>query len=252
VIKPPDYELAEMSARQKNAEALRGRLMSADVREKIRNWADRYNLEEEFVLYKLKTDEVFALHFIKDPVKQSVHQKVAAAHLDKIPLVIDFEMLPSGGDNSEFVFQGTVQTHGQLKADTTPKGKSIDFKWHFEYCGKELRVYATHKHTKDDGGGQDHQFADIKRFLEAASYSHAHDKVFMAICDGPYYQRPTGAYRSRLELLNTECVGRRSVACTIAEVPQQYARFINLWLKHHSFPITEDLANQLAVLEDVG
>jgi hypothetical protein len=42
------------------------------------------------------------------------------------------------------------------------------------------------------------------------------------------------------------------VACTIAEVPQQYARFINLWLKHHSFPITEDLANQLAVLEDVG
>lgn len=233
MIIPPDYIQAERDARLANAEKLRSNLTSTDIREKILSWAYKYSLDENLVLYKVKTDDTFALHFIKDPVKQTFHQKIAANHVASLPLVSDFEVLPSGGTAAQYVVHGMIVPGSTLQESTTSHGKSIDFSWYFSYQGKRLRVVATHKHTKDNGGGQDLQFADVKRFLEEAAFSHGQDTAFLAICDGPYYQRPYGTRRSRIAALNEDCPGRRSKACAIGGLPSVYRELIQTWLTHH-------------------
>lgn len=248
MISPPDYIQAEKNARLENAESLRANLTSSDVLKKIKSWALKHNLEPEFVLYKVKTDDTFALYFIKDPVKQTFHQKVAAKHLkDNVPCISNFEVLPAGGANAQYVVRGMVVTGSTVSGATTSHGKSIDFIWYFSYLEKTLRVVATHKHTKDDGGGQDLQFADVRRFLEEASFSHDPNTVFLAICDGPYYQRC-----SRITTLNEDCPGRRSAACTIEDVPMRYAYFIRTWLNHHRLEPDAGLLSDLALLESTA
>lgn len=246
MIVPPDYIAEEKRARLANAEELRERINEPDTQRKIANWAERFSLEPEFVRYKVLTDDTFALQFIKDPGRQSLHQRVAAAHLNsKVPLVQDFQALSSGGPNAEYVVNGLVVSHQQFQSVQTP-GKSIDFKWRFARSGRVLRVYATHKHTKEEGGSQDNQFADVKAFFAQAAPCRDPNTLFLAIVDGEYYQRP--ARTPRIRELQQGHAGPRSAVCTIASLPRVYGAALYGWFGHHGLVASQEEQQSLDVL----
>lgn len=232
MIAPPDYAFAEKQARLENAELLRARLTAPDVVLKIQNWAERYGFEPEFIRFKVLTDDTFALQFIKDPAKQSIHQRVAAEHIrTKIPLVEEFKTPPSGGSKALYVVRGMYVEGSTLHAATNNHGKSIDFMWSYTKAGKTLRVFATHKHTKEEGGSQDNQFADIKRFLSEAQSCKNVDVLFLAICDGAYYQNPYNKRATRLQALAEDNPGPRTRACTIGDLPCVWGNELAVWME---------------------
>lgn len=239
MIIPPDFDQAEKQARLENAELLRANLNAEEVSRKIASWAKKYSLEPEFVRYKVLTDDTFALHFVKDPAKQSIHQKVAAQHIKtKIPLVEEFATPPGGGANALYVVRGLVVAGSTLHAATNDHGKSIDFLWSYSRAGKTLRVYATHKHTKEEGGSQDNQFADVKRFLKEAVACRDPNVLFVAICDGDYYLLPYDSRGSRLQTLVEDFPGKRTASCSIAGLPNVWGSALAQWLKDHSLTPT--------------
>lgn len=234
MIPGPDFELAEKQARLANAEKLRANLNAPDVQQKVRNWAERYSLEPEFVRYKVLTDDTFALTFAKDPIRQTLHQQVAAEHIkSRIPLVENFTSLPSRGPSAEYVLSGMVIGGAEVAPATNSHPKSIDFKWDFTFNGRTLRIFASHKHTRQEGGSQDNQYSDIRLFMEQARPCHNQNHLFLAICDGEYYQRRPGAGGlTRIATLNRELAGDRCCACTTAELPMVYGAFLERWFTH--------------------
>lgn len=243
MIFSPDYVLAEKQARLDNAEKLRANLNAEDIAKKITNWAKKYSLEPEFVRYKVLTDDTFALHFVKDPAKQSIHQKVAALHIrDNIPLVEEFVTPAAAGASALYVVRGLVMPGSTLHTATNDHGKSIDFLWSYSRCGKTLKVFATHKYTKEEGGSQDNQFADVKRFLKEAVSCRDTDVLFVAICDGDYYLMPHDGRKSRLESLQEDFPGKRTRSCSIAELPIVWGRALNDWMVEHAFKPTDSEA----------
>lgn len=159
----------------------------------------------DYVVNRLFSDDLFILHFIKDPQKQSFHQKAALEYLAKVPMVSKAIQLPSSGSNALYVINGQLIFGYQIT--TSQLGKSIDFKW--EYVDKDgvvVNCYATHKHTKVAGGTQDNQFKDVINFFENSSKYSNHkngSNFFYAICDGQYYQNPYGGFKSKIEYLNS-------------------------------------------------
>lgn len=248
MILGPDYDQIELAARRANAEKLRESPNSRDVQTKINSWAARFGLEPEFVRYKFLTDDTFALNFVKDPGRQTMHEALAATHIKtRIPFVSHFEKLPSGGASALYVVDGGLVIPGeQLHATTSVHGKSIDFRWTFSKEGKVLSVCCTHKHTKEGGGSQDNQFMDVKRFMQAARDCRDHNAVFLAICDGAYYQQAYDRRPSRIAALNEDFNGRRLRACCINELSSVYASFVERWMEFHKMSLTEDEAGELA------
>lgn len=251
MILAPNYAELEQAARLKNARKLRSQLNSPAVQMKIENWAARWGLEPEFVRYRLLTDDVFALHFAIDPTRQTFHQKVAAKHIANLPLVECFEQLPSGGASAEYVVHGLVVRGETVTTATNHHGKSIDFKWSLTIAERTLKVVATHKHTKSEGGSQDNQFADVKRFLDEAKFCRDHDTALLAICDGPYYTRPYDGKDSRLLALEHDYPGPRSRVCTIETLPGVYSSLVGQWVNHHKLDLTKDQLDALALLSDI-
>jgi hypothetical protein len=251
MILAPDYVEAERQARLANAAELRENLRSPDLKEKVNKWSKRNGFEPEFVTYKFLTDDTFALNFIKDPVKQSFHQRIAAEHLrTRVPLISRFTMLPAGGTMALYAVNGLVVNGETISQTSASHGKSIDFEWVFDYRGKTLKVLATHKHTKENGGGQDLQYEDVRKFLVEAKLSKSLDTFYFAICDGPYYQRPYASQASRVAALNVDCVGPRARACTIGEIPGIYGGVVEEWMSHHRLTPNAELTADLEALRN--
>ena len=117
-----------------------------DLEVKIRNFAEKWSFEETYIKNELKTNELLLLSFVKEPGKQTFHQHFAAKYLSSLPLIENFEQLPSGGNDALYVVNGKI-VKGKDK-DDQKTGKSIDFKWEYTFNGKTLAFYATHKYTK--------------------------------------------------------------------------------------------------------
>lgn len=248
MIVPPDYDREEKAARLANAEELRNDINSPSVVNKIASWAARNSLEPEFVRFKVLTDDTFALHFAKDPGRQSLHQKVAARHIrDVVPLVEQFRALSAGGPDAEYVVNGMV-VNGAAWKNIQGEGKSIDFRWSLTRAGKTFTVYATHKHTKDEGGSQDNQHADVRLFLEAAQRCTDPNVLFVAICDGPYYLRASGTGRTRLAELEANYARRRVRVCNIAALPAIYGNAVREWTQGSASMLTASDEEKLELL----
>ncbi|PZS93375.1 hypothetical protein [Stenotrophomonas maltophilia] len=214
-----DYAAKEAEAIQANLANLRRRLKSGklgrDLDLKINNFALRYNLEVDLIRYKLLHDDLFQLTFIKDPARQSLHEKEAFNYLKSLPGVINPQRLPSKGPGSKYVNGGTVQTFEQIEG-VAGRSKSIDFEWIMARPdGTRVSCFATHKHTKECGGSQDNQFKDVQSFMEKVKSQTSTRFYFFAICDGAYYERPLGTHTSHHDYLNAFFAGPRSKAVTI-------------------------------------
>lgn len=87
--------------------------------------------------------------------------------------------------------------------------KTIDFKWKHS---KKV-VYASHKYIKDEGGAQDNQFSDVMAFISVAAKILTKEPeyaIFVAICDGPYFQRTAGD-DSRISRMRKQVSSHRGI-----------------------------------------
>ena len=248
MLKTLDYGVEEKKARTENVAKLLAELDTSATSVKILNFADKFDLDPLDVKEKIKSDSMFALNFIKDPLKQSLHEDLAAKHIEnELPLVRGFQQLPTRGENALYVQDGEIVSGADLEGEF--KGKSLDFTWHYACEGHRLDVYAMHKHTKAEGGSQDNQYTDLKLFLEAASSNTNKDNLFIAICDGPYYQRTVNS-STRIDTLNTHFAGEQGVACSIDQLPTVWHQSLNNWKTHHDIEIDDADTVEYLILDE--
>lgn len=203
-----------------------------DLEVKIRNFAEKWSFEEQFIMNELKTNELLLLSFVKEPGKQTFHQHFAAKYLSTLPLIENFEQLPSGGNEALYVVNGKI-VKGKDKDDQIT-GKSIDFKWEYTFNEKTLTFYATHKYTKNSGGSQDNQYKDVQEFHTESRNCINENILLLSITDGPYYLLKETSVKkqnlTKLEYLSKQYKGFRNLATTMNTLIKDISKFIIQWL----------------------
>ncbi len=151
---------------------------------KIKNWAEKFGYSFNTIKNKILEDEVFRCFFAKDPAKQNIYENIASKYIDSLDNVQQFKKLSSAGDNALYLSSGKLLKGSEIR-NQAKDTKSIDFHW----TTNQTTVYASHKYTKDVGGAQDNQYADMQEFLKNARDCSLKNVMFIAICDGEYYQK---------------------------------------------------------------
>lgn len=191
---------AEIQKRKRlNVDAVVKGNVDEKIRIKMMETAREYGITYTQVQEYCKTVPGYAELFAKAPLRQNICEDLAAVHIRRyIADKGSFLRLPQGGNDSWHI----VENVGVLREEDLPSEhargrvvKSLDFAWK----SGSTWVFASHKHTGDEGGSQDNQHNDLKAFISAATSlpeeivtpngELTSDVVFLAICDGPYYQR---------------------------------------------------------------
>lgn len=194
----PDYEAEFVAAIRRNLEKVLADLEAGNrgLKKKIATFSSRFDFLEAEIEQKMRDDPMFRAWFAKDPGKQKLHENAAAAFIQDLPGVEDFIQR---GHNELQLIGGAVVPRKEIRAQgASTRAKSIDFTWRvgpIEYC-------ASHKYTKEGGGGQDSQYEDLKAFIREANDSSKPDRIFLAIADGAYYSRTDSeTHTTKLERL---------------------------------------------------
>ena len=77
-MKKLDYKDQYKKQVEKNLKQVLNDLESKEMTQKISNWANKFNYSFESIKQKIITDEIFRCVFIKEPGRQSFHEKLAA------------------------------------------------------------------------------------------------------------------------------------------------------------------------------
>ena len=152
--------------------------------------------------------------------------------ISSLPLIENFEQLPSGGNDALYVVNGKI-VNGKDK-DDQKTGKSIDFKWEYTFNGKTLTFYATHKYTKSAGGSQDNQYKDVQEFHTESRNCINENILLLSITDGPYYLLKETSVKkqnlTKLDYLSKQYKGFRNLATTTNTLIKDISKFIIQWL----------------------
>jgi len=207
---PPDYDAIEKEEWRKNASLVCNELNSKSERlmKRIRLFIARFGFSTTDVENKIGTDSMFAAHFAKEPRRTGIHERLAAAWVESLPMVKQFKVLPKSGAGAIYVTRDGNIHHGEL---SNRPGKSLDFVWE---TGTKT-CYAMHKFTKEGGGNQDSQYKEMITILR--NFQSCNDKTcaLFIIVDGPYYKGNKIA-----ELRNgTRTHAPKSYALPIEELP---------------------------------
>lgn len=215
-----DYEYEYVKKLEENILFMRENLYSdPSYAVKIVNWSNKYRLHPEYVKKKILTDDLFALNFIKEPGRQNFHENLASDFIKSFDIVKNYKQLAKGGKNAKVIFSGMILNYKDA-LQSIQKPKTIDFEWTLSsQSGVEYKCFATHKYTKEAGGSQDNQYADIKNFMENALPNKSHHIIFYAICDGDYYQNLNRNGKNKIEELNDSfSSGNKLKALTINQL----------------------------------
>lgn len=200
-MEPLNYEYEYELKLKENINALyRDGLNDSGSMDKIKKWSKKYGFHHRFLEIKASMDDNFAIVFMKEPNKQGFHENLAAQYILSFPVVSNFKILPKSGNKALVIANGKIENF-TIKGKKT---KSIDFEWIIQTkSGKNIKCYASHKYTKEDGGSQDNQHNDLCHFMDQANTTEDENIIFFAICDGEYYQKMVvDEGCSRLELMN--------------------------------------------------
>lgn len=147
---------------------------------------------------KIQVDDMFARFFIKDPVLQSCYQHYAADYIREYTDALEVIELSANGPNALYVYKGKLCHKSDIPAEDVKLVKSIDFKITYG----NITIYASHKHTRKDGGNQSNQWYDLIHFSEHANLSLEPNIIYVALADGPYYSHTTAEGLTKMEHLN--------------------------------------------------
>jgi len=154
----------EKELRAKNLNELRENLDSSDNTFKIQKYAEKFGFLAEEIKDRIKSDDLVASFFAKDPSKQNFTEHLVAE-------LLNTKTMPQQGKNC-IRFDENGDMCSVKKPNTS---KSVDF--HIN------NTYITQKYTRSAGGAQDNQYADVVDFLIKGSKKN---KV-AAIVDGSYW-----------------------------------------------------------------
>lgn len=178
--------------------------------------------------------ELLAGMVMKDPVKQSFHEKKAhdflATHMvlvSALPI-----RLPNNGPGSK---------KASAQKGNASQVKTYDFEWEYSCSGETLRAHASHKYTSNGngngGGAQDNQFKDLCTFIEFhqanAQFTSPVSYRYYAIADGDYYQSPKKNGNLLKTRIEAECgkLGNDSPVrvLTVNDVALRWALDVGHW-----------------------
>ena len=93
---PPDYEMLEQAAWKESADQVKMRLNTQDqnILKKIKTYKWRFGYSEESIKDRIRSDGMFAAWFAKEPRRTKFHERIAAAWLEDIDVIHDFDSLP--------------------------------------------------------------------------------------------------------------------------------------------------------------
>jgi hypothetical protein len=72
-----DYKNQYKQQVEKNLKQVPKDLESKEMNQKISNWANKFNYSFETIKQKIVNDEIFRCVFIKEPGRQSFHERMA-------------------------------------------------------------------------------------------------------------------------------------------------------------------------------
>lgn len=172
--------------------ALRGRSAPEKLVNALFSSFDEKLSQEEARLAK----ELIAAPISKDPGRQAIHQKVALESLSGWLTEWNMHQLGTKEEGD------ALWPHaGEMLKKTNARCKSIDFLGGMRMgpalpgiTSGFLSVGMSHKHTKESGGAQDNQFADLRAFVEEArapkkekQSEKIRDSLLVAVPDGEFY-----------------------------------------------------------------
>lgn len=217
---PPDYDALEkemwaVAVKEVKEEA------STRLQKRITLMINRFDFDREEILKKIEEDDMFATYFATEPRRTGVHQKIASEWLEKINEIIDFNVLPSSGENSLKV---TSDGEVVLVRETRDlPGKSLDFQWKMRNQNNDIiTCYAMHKYTKEGGGNQDSQFKEMQELMKRYQNNTDPKTALLIIVDGEYYNKKK---MQKLDFGTRK--GRHMYACHIEGVPEKIQKIIN-------------------------
>lgn len=182
-----DYEAEIRKAWKKN--------FDSDDLTDVSAFCEHTGYSRDNVERKIREDAMFKWCFVKPPVKQRIHEKIAAKFIGRLPGITDFH---NHGPTDLYLVEGDVIPKNRLGSRES-KCTGIDFSW--KYNG--TMFYASHKYTKESGGGQGTQYKDLQCFISEA-LKVADDRAFVAIADGGWYDSlDTHAGKTRMSHLKS-------------------------------------------------
>lgn len=197
-----DYKKIRLEKYRENRDNVLKDIDTPEMKLKIANWANLHSFTEEEVRAQILTNEMFRCLFAKDPSKQNFAENAFRDFLKNISGAMNVRKLPGVGKNALYIKEdGSVIQGLELEKDSLTEynsSKSIDF--NFDWKSKTdafYKIYITHKYTNEEGGAQDNQYEDAKKFLKNAKNNNDKNSIFLAILDGEYYLN-----HSRLDVPN--------------------------------------------------
>lgn len=171
-------EEAKKLQRRLNIDEIRNSLDERWVKIKINNHVEKFDgiFTYEDIVEQIKTNDIVASMFCKDPSKQNISEKM-------VEKILGIPKLPASGANSiRFTPDGKLTGVKSIGVS-----KSADFLFN--------GIYFTQKYTAESGGAQDNQYNDVIDFLVKGSINY---KVG-AIVDGEYWDKKRGALREHFK-----------------------------------------------------
>ena len=171
-------EEAKKLQRRLNIDEIRNSLDERWVKTKVNNHVEKFNglFTYEETIEQIKTNDIVASMFCKDPSKQNISEKMAEK-------ILGIPKLPANGANSiRFTPDGELTGVKSIGVS-----KSADFLFN--------GIYFTQKYTTESGGAQDNQYNDVVDFLVKGSINY---KVG-AMVDGEYWDEKRDALREHFK-----------------------------------------------------
>ncbi len=159
-------EEAKKLQRRLNIDEIRNSLNEDWVKTKINNHIKKFDglFTYEDIIEQIKSNDIVASMFCKDPSKQNISEKM-------VEKILGVPKLPASGAKS-IRFTPNGELTGAKSVGTS---KSADFLFN--------GIYFTQKYTTESGGAQDNQYNDVVDFLVKGSINN---KVG-AMVDGKYW-----------------------------------------------------------------
>lgn len=172
---------------------------------------------KEEVEAKIETDEMFAKVFIKNPVQQSCYQKYCKEYISKYSPAIRCIPLSASGKNALYCYKGKLCKMADIPLEGRTLVKSIDLQIEYKKAdGSLLTIYASHKHTRKQGGNQNNQWYDLIHFSKHACCSQETNIIYVALADGPYYDYTAADGMTKMDHINI-CANDHFRAMTTTE-----------------------------------
>ena len=171
-------EEAKKLQRRLNIDEIRNSLDERWVKTKINNHVEKFDglFSYEDIVEQIKSNDIVASMFCKDPSKQNISEKM-------VEKILGIPKLPVSGANSiRFTPEGKLTGVKSIGVS-----KSADFLIN--------GIYFTQKYTAESGGAQDNQYNDVVDFLVKGSINY---KVG-AIVDGEYWDKKRDALREHFK-----------------------------------------------------